>query len=288
MAPADAFDERLDANPAGCAMSRVDIAGVHFGNDLRMAVISGPCQLETATHAQMIAGKMAETCKALGLGYVFKASFDKANRTSCISPRGPGLPAGVEMLAAVRALGVPVITDVHQPWQCAEVAMVADAIQIPALLARQTDLLTAAGATGLPVLIKKGQGMAPAEIGHAAAKVASTGNRAVIVAERGSSWGPGRLVVDFTGLADMGCYPRVMDATHAAQRPAGLGGCSGGSRDDVRALALAAVAVGVAGVFLEVHETPSRAPSDGPVAIRLGDMPELLGLLAAIDAVRKA
>jgi len=263
---------------------------VRIGNDLPLTVIAGPCQLEGLDHALNIAEVMARACADAGLGYVFKASFDKANRTSGSGPRGPGIDAGLEMLAGVKSrLDLPVLTDVHAPEQCAPVAEVADVLQIPAFLCRQTDLLLAAGRTGAVVNIKKGQFLAPWDMEHVAAKVASTGNEAILLTERGTSFGYNTLVTDMRALPQMaeGGYPVIMDATHAVQMPGGQGGSSGGQRAFAPVLARAAVAVGVAGVFIETHPDPDRAPSDGPNMVPLDQMPALIAHLAALDALTK-
>ncbi len=267
----------------------VSAGGVTFGNDLPLVVIAGPCQLEGAAQAIDIAGHLREVCAGLGLGYVFKASFDKANRTAAGAPRGPGLAAGLEQLAAVRAaLGVPVLSDVHLPEQCAPLAQVADILQIPAFLSRQTDLLRAAAATGRVVNVKKGQFLAPWDMPPVLEKLA--GAAGVLLTERGSSFGYNNLVVDMRALPIMARTgaPVIMDATHAVQAPGGRGDASGGDRRFAPVLARAAVALGIAGVFLETHPQPERAPSDGPNMIRLADMAGLLADLAALDAVAKA
>lgn len=268
----------------------VDIAGRRVGNDLPLTLIAGPCQLETLDHALAIAEPLAEACAAHGLGYIFKASFDKANRTSSAGLRGPGLDAGLEMLAGVKdRLGLPILTDIHLPEQAAAVAEVADVLQIPAFLCRQTDLLVAAGRTGRAVNIKKGQFLAPWDMARAIEKVAETGNRDILLTERGTSFGYNALVTDMRALplmAETG-LPVIMDATHAVQMPGGQGTSSGGDRRMAPALARAAVSLGIAGVFLETHEDPDRAPSDGPNMIALADMPTLIGDLAAFDTLAK-
>ncbi|MEM6663866.1 MAG: 3-deoxy-8-phosphooctulonate synthase, partial [Pseudomonadota bacterium] len=249
------------------AQRRVAIGAVPFANDLPFALIAGPCAAEGAQHSIDIAGHMAEVCKARGIGYVFKASFDKANRTSVSGRRGLGLDAGLAVLADVRAqIGCPVITDAHLPDQCAAVAAVADALQIPAFLCRQTDLLLAAGETGKPVNVKKGQFLAPWDMPNVAAKIASTGNDSILLCERGSSFGYNTLVTDMRGLPQMAAtgHPVVFDATHSVQQPGGLGGASGGQREFAPVLARAALAVGIAGLFIETHPDPDTAPSDGP------------------------
>ncbi|MFD1911987.1 3-deoxy-8-phosphooctulonate synthase [Halodurantibacterium flavum] len=272
-------------------MKRVAIGPVTAANDLPLTVIAGPCQLESADHAQMIAGRMAGICATLGLGYVFKASYDKANRTSLSGRRGLGMDKGLEILSGIRAaIGCPVLTDVHEPGHCAPVAEAVDVLQIPAFLSRQTDLLLAAGETGAAVNIKKGQFLAPWDMPNVAAKVASTGNERILLTERGSSFGYNTLVTDMRGLPQMAAtgYPVIMDATHAVQQPGGLGGASGGQREFAPVLARAAVSLGIAGVFIETHEDPDRAPSDGPNMIALDQMERVLETLAAFDALAKA
>ncbi|MEM0937958.1 MAG: 3-deoxy-8-phosphooctulonate synthase [Pseudomonadota bacterium] len=264
---------------------------VTFGNDRPLVVIAGPCQLEGRDHALGIAHVMAEACATAGLGYVFKASFDKANRTSVRGQRGPGLMDGLAMLAEIRSVvGCPVVTDVHAPEQCAEAAQAVDILQIPAFLCRQTDLLLAAGETGAAVNVKKGQFLAPWDMAHVAEKVASTGNDRILLTERGASFGYNTLVTDMRALPTMARtgWPVVMDATHAVQQPGGLGGASGGQREFAPVLARAATAVGVAAVFIETHPTPDTAPSDGPNMIPLDQMPPLVHTLAAFDRLTKA
>jgi 2-dehydro-3-deoxyphosphooctonate aldolase (KDO 8-P synthase) len=268
----------------------VPVGRVDFSSEGPLVLIAGPCQLEDAASAVAIARHLAAAASAAGMGYVFKASFDKANRTSHEAPRGPGLAAGLGMLAAVHAaVGCPVVTDVHETTQCAPVAEVADILQIPALLSRQTDLLQAAGRTGRAVMIKKGQFMAPPDIAHAAAKVAATGNRRILLCERGTSFGYRTLVSDLRGLPVMARtgWPVIFDATHSVQRPSAEGAASGGEREFVAPLARAAVAVGVAGVFLETHPDPDRAPSDGATMLPLDEVAPLLATLAAIDRARR-
>ncbi|WP_298911296.1 3-deoxy-8-phosphooctulonate synthase [uncultured Aliiroseovarius sp.] len=272
-------------------MSDVLIGPVRFGNHLPLSVIAGPCQLETRDHALFLAERLKQACEDAGVGLVFKASFDKANRTSAQGARGPGLEAGLEMLSAVKsAIGVPVITDVHSPDQCAPVAEVADALQIPAFLCRQTDLLVAAARTGRPVNVKKGQFLAPWDMAHVAGKLETAGNAQILLTERGTSFGYNTLVTDMRGLPQMAGlgHPVIMDATHAVQMPGGQGASSGGQRDFAPVLARAAVAVGVAGVFLETHQDPDTAPSDGPNMIPIDQIPALLKELAAFDSLAKA
>lgn len=268
----------------------VKIGGLTVSNDRPLLVIAGPCQLESLDHAQMIAGVLAEACKAAGAQFVFKASYDKANRTSLKGKRGLGMAAGLKVLEAVKAMGMPVLTDFHEPEQAAEVAAVVDVLQIPALLCRQTDLLLAAGKTGAAVNVKKGQFLDPYGMANVAEKIASTGNERILLTERGTTFGYNGLVADMRSLPIMGRtgYPVVMDATHAVAFPGGLGDSSGGQREFAPVLARAAVALGIAGVFLETHEDPDRAPSDGPNMIRLADMPALIASLMGFDRLAKA
>jgi 2-dehydro-3-deoxyphosphooctonate aldolase (KDO 8-P synthase) len=273
------------------AQKVVEVGRVRFGNRLPLVLIAGPCQLEGLDHALGIAETMAETCAREGLGYVFKASFDKANRTSLSGRRGPGLDDGLRVLSEIRArIGCPVLTDIHAPDQCSPAAEAVDILQIPAFLCRQTDLLLAAGATGAAINVKKGQFLAPWDMSHVAAKVASTGNDRILLTERGVSFGYNALVADMRSLPIMARtgYPVVMDATHAVQAPGGQGGASGGDRAFAPVLARAAVAVGVAAVFIETHPDPDRAPSDGPNMIPLGAMPALVHELRAFDAIAKS
>ncbi len=272
-------------------MLDVTVGDLVIGNDKPLTLIAGPCQLESLDHALMIARTMAAACAEAGAGFVFKASFDKANRTSVSGKRGPGLEAGLDILAQVRAeTGCPVLTDVHAPEQCARAAQSVDILQIPAFLCRQTDLLLAAGETGAVVNIKKGQFLAPWDMKNVADKVASTGNHRILLTERGSSFGYNTLITDMRGLPQMAQsgYPVVMDATHAVQQPGGLGGSSGGQREFAPVMARAAVSLGIAAVFIETHETPDTAPSDGPNMIPLDHMQELLGTLMALDHIAKA
>ncbi|WP_136644481.1 3-deoxy-8-phosphooctulonate synthase [Tabrizicola sp. YIM 78059] len=271
-------------------MNDVTIGGLTVGNDRPLLVIAGPCQLESLDHAQMIAGRMAEACAAAGAQYVFKASYDKANRTSLSGRRGLGIEAGLKVLAAVRAMGLPVLTDVHDAGQAREAAAVVDVIQIPAFLCRQTDLLLAAGETGAVVNIKKGQFLAPWDMANVAAKVASTGNERILLTERGVSFGYNTLVADMRSLPIMARtgYPVIMDATHSVQQPGGQGSSSGGQREFAPVMARAAVSLGIAGVFIETHEDPDRAPSDGPNMIPLRDMPALVASLMHFDRLAKA
>jgi len=272
------------------APKTVRIGEVAFASDRPIALIAGPCQAEGEAQSVGIARELAVLAEERGLGFVFKASFDKANRTSISGQRGLGLEAGLACLAAVKAeVGCPVITDVHLPEHCARVAETCDALQIPAFLCRQTDLLLAAGETGLPINVKKGQFLAPWDMPNVAAKIASTGNENIVLCERGTSFGYNTLVVDMRGLPQMAAtgYPVVFDATHSVQAPGGLGGASGGQREFAPVLARAAVAVGVAGVFIETHPDPDSAPSDGPNMIPLARMGALLDELLAIDRMIK-
>jgi 2-dehydro-3-deoxyphosphooctonate aldolase (KDO 8-P synthase) len=273
------------------AMKVIEIGGQQIGNDLPLTLIAGPCQLEGLEHALEIAGALKEACAASGVGLIFKSSFDKANRTSADAPRGVGMAAGLDILAEIKSrLGLPVLTDIHLPEQAAPVAEVADVLQIPAFLCRQTDLLIAAGQTGRVVNIKKGQFLAPWDMKRAAAKVAATGNEQVMLTERGSSFGYNALVADMRALpimAETG-YPVIMDATHAVQMPGGQGDATGGDRRMAPALARSAVALGIAGVFIETDPDPESAPSDGPNMIPLDDMPALIADLAAFDQLAKA
>jgi 2-dehydro-3-deoxyphosphooctonate aldolase (KDO 8-P synthase) len=268
----------------------VAIGGATFGNDLPLALIAGPCQLESRAHAFDMAGHLKAMAARLGIGLVYKTSFDKANRTSLAGKRGAGLDAALEVFADLRReLGVAILTDVHEREQCARVAAVVDALQIPAFLCRQTDLLVAAALTGKPVNVKKGQFLAPWDMHNVVAKVADSGNPDVLVTERGASFGYNALVSDMRALpvmAAIGC-PVVFDATHSVQQPGGQGTASGGDRRFVPVLARAAVAVGVAGVFIETHQDPDRAPSDGPNMVPIAELPALVEELMALDAIAK-
>jgi 2-dehydro-3-deoxyphosphooctonate aldolase (KDO 8-P synthase) len=271
-------------------MTDVSIGGLTVSNDRPLLVIAGPCQLESLDHAQMIAGRMAEACAAAGAQYVFKASYDKANRTSLTGKRGMGMQAGLAVLARIRASGIPVLTDIHDIDQAREAATVVDVIQIPAFLSRQTDLLLAAGETGAVVNIKKGQFLAPWDMANVADKVASTGNRRILLTERGASFGYNTLVTDMRSLPIMARtgYPVIMDATHSVQQPGGQGNSSGGQREFAPVMARAAVSLGIAGVFIETHESPDTAPSDGPNMIPLDQMAGLVDTLMAFDRLAKA
>ncbi len=271
--------------------AEVTVKGVSFDQSKPFALIAGPCQMESRDHALMIATEMARLCAAHGLGYIFKGSYDKANRTSLSGQRGLGMDEGLRILADVRAeIGCPALTDVHAPDHCAPAAQAVDVLQIPAFLSRQTDLLLAAGATGAVVNVKKGQFLAPWDMANVVAKVESTGNDRILLTERGASFGYNALVVDMRSLPIMARtgYPVVMDATHAVQAPGGMGTASGGERAFAPVLARAAVALGIAAVFIETHEDPDRAPSDGPVMIPLDRMGPLVESLAAFDRLAKA
>lgn len=269
----------------------VQIGSLTCGNDLPLTVIAGPCQLESLDHALMIGQAMAKACADAGAQYVFKASYDKANRTSLGGRRGVGIDEGLKILETVRErLGCPVLTDIHDAEQAIAAAKVVDIIQIPAFLCRQTDLLLAAGKTGAVVNIKKGQFLAPWDMPNVADKVASTGNQNILLTERGASFGYNALVADMRSLPTMARtgYPVIMDATHSVQQPGGQGGSSGGQREFAPVMARAAVSLGVAGVFIETHEDPDNAPSDGPNMIPLDQMPALIASLMKFDALAKA
>jgi 2-dehydro-3-deoxyphosphooctonate aldolase (KDO 8-P synthase) len=277
--------ESLKPNP------RVAIGAVEVANDAPIAVFAGPCQLESRAHALEMASALKEIAAKLGFGLVYKTSFDKANRTSLSGKRGMGLEAALPILAEIReTLHLPVVTDVHEPAQCALVAPAADVLQIPAFLCRQTDLLVAAAKTGRVIKIKKGQFLAPWDMKNVVAKVVASGNANVLVTERGVSFGYNTLVADMRALpilAETGC-PVIFDATHSVQQPGGQGTSSGGDRRFVPVLARAAVAVGVAGLFIETHENPDAAPSDGPNMLPLKDFSPLMTELTAIDQLIKA
>ncbi|OAN80486.1 3-deoxy-8-phosphooctulonate synthase [Sulfitobacter sp. EhC04] len=271
-------------------MTQVPVGDILIGNDRPLTVIAGPCQLESEDHAQMIAGRMKEACDAAGAQYVFKASYDKANRTSLSGKRGLGIDEGLRVLDSVaRANGVPVLTDVHTEGQCDIAGAVVDILQIPAFLCRQTDMLLAAGKTGKVVNVKKGQWLAPWEMGNIVDKIKSTGNEKILLTERGTSFGYNTLVTDMRSLPQMAQtgFPVVMDATHAVASPGGKGTSSGGQREFAPVLARAAVAIGVAAVFMETHEDPDNAPSDGPNMIYLDQMPDLIASLMRFDALAK-
>ncbi len=264
---------------------------VVFANDAPLALIAGPCQLESRQHAFDMAGALREMTQRLGIGLVYKSSFDKANRTSLSGTRGAGLEAALPVFDDLRKeFGLPVLTDIHTEEQCAVVAPHVDVLQIPAFLSRQTDLLVAAAKTGKVVNVKKGQFLAPWDMRNVVAKVTGSGNANVLVTERGASFGYNALVSDMRALpimAEIGA-PVIFDATHSVQQPGGQGGSSGGERRFVETLARAAVAVGVAGVFIETHQDPDNAPSDGPNMVPLKDLPALLERLMAFDRIAKA
>ncbi|MGH7114107.1 MAG: 3-deoxy-8-phosphooctulonate synthase [Stellaceae bacterium] len=266
------------------------IRDVVLGNHLPMVLIAGPCQIESRSHALEVAEALVGMAREAGVPLIYKSSFDKANRTSLAGARGVGVKKGLAILAEVRdRFRIPVLTDVHESGQCAPAAAAVDVLQIPAFLCRQTDLLLAAGATGLAVNVKKGQFLAPWDMANVAAKITSTGNERILLTERWSSFGYNTLVNDFRALpimAETG-FPVVFDATHSVQQPGGRGTASGGERRFAPLLARAALAIGVAAVFIETHPDPDRAPSDGPSMIALREMPALLQTLRRIDAITK-
>ncbi|WP_429120141.1 3-deoxy-8-phosphooctulonate synthase [Ensifer sp. 4252] len=263
---------------------------VAFSQKERLSLIAGPCQMESREHAFMMAGKLAELCKSLNIGLVYKSSFDKANRTSLSGKRGIGLDTAMEIFADLKKeFGFPVLTDIHTEEQCAVVAKTVDILQIPAFLSRQTDLLVAAAKTGRAINVKKGQFLAPWDMKNVLAKFTESGNPNILLCERGASFGYNTLVSDMRSLPIMASLgaPVVFDATHSVQQPGGQGGSTGGQREFVETLSRAAVAVGIAGLFVETHEDPDNAPSDGPNMVHLKDMPRLLEKLLAFDAVAK-
>jgi 2-dehydro-3-deoxyphosphooctonate aldolase (KDO 8-P synthase) len=269
----------------------VTVGDITIGNDLPLVFIVGPNTLESRAHALEMSAALAELAARLKIGLIYKTSFDKANRSSIAGPRGIGLEAGLPILAEVKEkTGLPVLTDVHEKEQCAPVAEVVDILQIPAFLCRQTDLLLAASMTGKPVNIKKGQFLAPWDMQHVAAKIASTGNQQITLCERGASFGYNTLIVDMRALPIMARtgYPVVFDATHAVAQPGGLGDRSGGEREFGPVLACAAVAVGVAAVFIETHQDPDHAPCEGQTMLPLRALPALLEELIAFDRLAKA
>jgi 2-dehydro-3-deoxyphosphooctonate aldolase (KDO 8-P synthase) len=272
-------------------MRHIRVGSVAIGNDLPLAIISGPCAMESRQHALDMAGALRDIGRRLGVGVIYKTSFDKANRTSIASPRGIGLETALPVFDAVRQeTGLPVLTDVHTEEQCAQVAPHVDVLQIPAFLSRQTDLLVAAAKTGKAVNVKKGQFLAPWDMRNVVAKFDHAGNKNVMLCERGASFGYNTLVSDMRALPIMaatGC-PVVFDATHSVQQPGGQGNASGGQREFVPVLARAAVAIGVAAVFMECHQDPDNAPSDGPNMVPLKDVEGLIGELMAYDRIAKA
>mgnify|MGYP001072639029 FL=1 len=268
----------------------VKIGDIEVGGKNPIFLITGPCQLENLDHARMMAEKIAEACAPTGTRFVFKASYDKANRSSLSAIRGLGMEKGLEVLAAIkREFGCPVLTDVHEAHHCAPAAEVCDILQIPAFLCRQTDLLLAAGTTGAAINIKKGQFLAPWDMEHVASKVESTGNERIMLCERGTSFGYNTLVTDFRGLPTMAAtgWPVIFDATHSVQQPGGQGTSSGGQREFAPVLARAACSVGVSGLFIETHQDPDTAPSDGPNMIPVDQMGALIADLRAFDALYK-
>ncbi len=274
------------------AASEVEIGGLTVGNERPLILIAGPCAIESRAHALEMSQALAEMAGRLGLGLIYKSSFDKANRTSLASARGLGLVEGLRILAEVReTTGLPVLTDVHAAEQCAPVAEAVDVLQIPAFLCRQTDLLMAAAATGRAINVKKGQFLAPWDMKNVAAKLKEGGNDRIMVCERGASFGYNTLISDMRSLpimaAETGC-PVVFDATHSVQQPGGRGTTSGGQREFVPVLARAAAAVGVAAIFMETHQDPDKAPSDGPNMVHLNELPALVETLMEFDKLAKA
>jgi 2-dehydro-3-deoxyphosphooctonate aldolase (KDO 8-P synthase) len=272
------------------ALRTVRVGSIDIGNDRPFVLIAGPCQIESRDHALEVAQALAAISQRTGVPVIYKSSYDKANRTSASAARGIGMEAGLQILADVRAAtGLPVLTDVHNPEQCAPAAQAVDVLQIPAFLCRQTDLLLAAGETGRAVNVKKGQFLAPWDMVNVAAKIASTGNHNILLCERGASFGYNTLVSDFRALPIMARtgYPVVFDATHSVQQPGGQGTSSGGQREFAPVLARAALAVGVAAVFIETHPDPDHAPSDGPNMIPLREMEALITRLVAFDRLAK-
>lgn len=269
----------------------VTVGDIAIGASAPFALITGPCQLESLDHARMMAEKIAQACAPTGTKFIFKASYDKANRSSISTQRGLGMEEGLTILSKIRdEFGCPILTDVHDAAQCAPAGEAVDVIQIPAFLCRQTDLLLAAGKTGRAINVKKGQFLAPWDMGNVAEKISSTGNDNIMLCDRGTSFGYNTLVSDFRGLPTMAAtgYPVVFDATHSVQQPGGQGTTSGGQREFAPVLARAAVAVGVSALFIETHEDPDNAPSDGPNMIPVHKMAELIGQLRAIDDLTKS
>ena len=276
--------------PRAVTLQRPGGGDFTIANDRPLTLIAGPCQLESRIHALEMSAALAEIARNLGINLIYKTSFDKANRSSVKTERGLGLEASLPILAEVRqTANLPVLTDIHDAAQCTRVAEVADVLQIPAFLCRQTDLLLAAGATGRAVNVKKGQFLAPWDMKHVAAKIASTGNERILLCERGASFGYNTLISDMRALPILAAtgYPVVFDATHSVQQPGGQGDRSGGQREFVAVLSRAAIAVGVAAVFIETHQDPDHAPSDGPNMVPLRALPELLRTLMEFDALAK-
>jgi 2-dehydro-3-deoxyphosphooctonate aldolase (KDO 8-P synthase) len=284
-------EDFMPAESAPAARAHVSVGRVKFGNELRLSIIAGPCQLESREHALEVAATLAKLVKKLKLGLVYKTSFDKANRTSGKSARGIGIDKAIPIFKEIRArTGLPVLTDVHEIEQCGRLAEAVDVLQIPAFLCRQTDLLVAAAKTGCVINVKKGQFLAPWDMKNVVEKITGAGNRNVLVTERGASFGYNTLVSDMRSLpilARTTGAPIIFDATHSVQQPGGKGTASGGEREFVPVLARAAVAVGVAGVFIETHPDPDRAPSDGPNMVPLAEMEGLLRTLIAFDHIAK-
>ena len=269
----------------------VTIGDIEIGNDLPLVMIAGPCVMESRDHALDMSGRLAEMAKDLGVGLIYKTSYDKANRTSATGERGVGLDDALSVFADIKKeTGLPVLTDVHEPDHCARVAEAVDVLQIPAFLCRQTDLLVAAAKTGKAINVKKGQFLAPWDVANVVAKIEAAGNTDVMVCERGASFGYNTLISDMRALpilAKTGC-PVVFDATHSVQQPGGQGTSSGGQREFAPVLARAAVAVGVAAVFMETHQDPDKAPSDGPNMIPIDQLPEIVETLLELDRLAKA
>ncbi len=273
------------------AIHSVSVGSLNIANDAPLSLLAGPCAMESRAHALETAQSLKEMTDRLGIGLIYKSSFDKANRTSVDGVRGIGMNKALDVFAEIReTIGCPVVTDVHDASQCAPVAQAVDVLQIPAYLCRQTDLLIAAGETGATINVKKGQFLAPWDMANVVAKVESTGNRNIMVCERGASFGYNTLVSDMRALPVLAAtgYPVVFDATHSVQQPGGLGGRSGGQREFAPVLARAAVSIGVAAVFIETHQDPDKAPSDGPNMIPLNEMPEVLETLMAFDKLAKS
>ncbi len=280
----------MSISPQHVKTKVIEVGGIRIGGDEPYALIAGPCQIESRDHALMMAEKIAEACQPTGTKFIYKSSYDKANRSSIGTERGIGLDEGLDILAEVRTqFGCPILTDVHDAGQCGPVGEVVDVIQIPAFLSRQTDLLLAAGATGKAINVKKGQFLAPWDMANVAKKIASTGNERIMLCDRGTSFGYNTLVTDFRGLPIMAQtgYPIVFDATHSVQQPGGQGTTSGGQREFAPILARAACAVGISAVFIETHQDPDRAPSDGPNMIYIDQMKDLIGTLRAFDDLAK-
>ena len=273
------------------AIHSVSVGALKIANDAPLSLLAGPCAMESRSHALETAQSLKEITDRLGIGLIYKSSFDKANRTSVEGVRGIGMNKALDVFAEIReTIGCPVVTDVHDASQCAPVAQTVDVLQIPAYLCRQTDLLIAAGETGATINVKKGQFLAPWDMANVVAKIESTGNRNIMVCERGASFGYNTLVSDMRALPVLAAtgYPVVFDATHSVQQPGGLGGRSGGQREFAPVLARAAVSIGVAAVFIETHQDPDKAPSDGPNMIPLNEMPEVLETLMAFDKLAKS